>query len=233
MTALQAAIGALNDLIDAPLDAGRKLGKPIPARVISARVAWATVIVSACAGVLLASISGPLLVILALTILAIGFSYDLIAKGTIWSWVPFAVGIPLLPVFGWLGVAGSLPTWFAVLVPAAGLAGAALAIANARVDVERDRAAGTESVATRLGSARAWRMNAGLLIVVLAISITWLVVAGVTPRRMVPVGVAAGVVLAGAVLGRHGSPGRRERAWEVEAGGVAALGIAWVYAVTA
>ena len=233
MTALQVAIGVLNDLIDAPLDAGRKLGKPIPAGVIPARIAWATVVVSAGTGVLLASISGPLLAVLALAVLAIGFSYDLVARGTIWSWVPFAVGVPILPVFGWLGVAGSLPSWFAPLVPAAGLAGAALAIANARADVERDRAAGTESVATRLGSARAWRLNAALLVMVLAISITWLVLTGTAPLRIVPVGVAAGVVLSGVVLGRHGSPGRRERAWEVEAGGVAALGIAWVYAVTA
>ena len=29
-----------------------------------------------------------------------------VAKGTAWSWVPFAVGIPLLPVFAWLGAAG-------------------------------------------------------------------------------------------------------------------------------
>ena len=31
MTALQASIGSLNDLVDAPRDAGRKPGKPIPA----------------------------------------------------------------------------------------------------------------------------------------------------------------------------------------------------------
>ena len=30
MTALQASIGALNDLVDAPSDRGRKPGKPIP-----------------------------------------------------------------------------------------------------------------------------------------------------------------------------------------------------------
>ena len=32
MVLLQASVGALNDLVDAPSDAGRKPGKPIPGR---------------------------------------------------------------------------------------------------------------------------------------------------------------------------------------------------------
>ena len=48
------------------------------------------------------------------------------------------------------------------LVPMAVLAGAALAIANARADLERDVAAGTVSVATRLGLEGSWRLHAGL-----------------------------------------------------------------------
>ncbi len=36
MTALQASIGALNDLVDAPRDAGHKPGKPIPAGLVHA-----------------------------------------------------------------------------------------------------------------------------------------------------------------------------------------------------
>ena len=69
---------------------------------------------------------------LAVVVLGVGVAYDLWAKGTPWSWLPFAVGIPLLPVYGWVGATGSPPGFFAVLVPMAVLAGAALAIANAR-----------------------------------------------------------------------------------------------------
>ena len=70
--------------------------------------------------------------------LGIGLAYDLWAKGTTLSWLPFAVGIPLLPVYGWYGATGELPGLFVVLVPAAANAGTALAIANAIVDMERD-----------------------------------------------------------------------------------------------
>ena len=46
------------------------------------------------------------------------------------------------------------------------LAGAALAIANARADLERDVAAGTVSVATRLGLEGSWRLHAALWLLV-------------------------------------------------------------------
>ena len=104
---------------------------------------------------------------LALAVLVIGYAYDLWFKGTAWSWLPFAAGIPLLPVFGWLGTTGRLPGVFAMLVPVAVVGGAALAIANARADAERDAAAGTDSVAVRLGPGRAWAVNAGLVTAVI------------------------------------------------------------------
>ena len=94
------------------------------------------------------------MVLLAVVVLGIGLAYDLFAKGTAASWVPFAVGIPILPVYGWLGATGSLPDLFRLLVPVAAVAGAALAIGNALVDVERDRAAGDRSVALVLGRGR-------------------------------------------------------------------------------
>ena len=112
--------------------------------------------------------SGPGLVALAGAVLAIGYAYDLRAKGTAWSWLPFAIGIPLLPVFAWFGTTGELPGSFAILLPAAVAAGAALAIANALADVERDRAAGLRSVALRLGPERAWTVQAVLLAAVVA-----------------------------------------------------------------
>ena len=110
-------------------------------------------------------------------ILGIGYGYDLWFKGTAWSWVPFAVGIPLLPVFGWLGAAGDPARVLlrsSCLSPS--LAGSALAIANARVDVERDAAAGLDSVAVRLGLERAWVVHAVLLAVVVGAALVTLAV---------------------------------------------------------
>lgn len=228
MVALQASIGALNDVLDAEHDAGRKPGKPIPSGQVSRDVARGVVVVGAGLGIALAVASGPTLVALAGTILIIGYAYDLVFKGTSWSWVPFAVGVPLLPVFGWLGTTGSLPMAFALLLPTAVLAGAGLAVANARADEERDTAAGLTSIATRLGSEVAWRVHAVLLGLVVVVAFGSLVLAGV-PAAALGVALAAGlVVMIGIVLGRSGPPERRERAWELEATGIGLLAAVWL-----
>jgi 4-hydroxybenzoate polyprenyltransferase len=232
MTALQVSIGALNDIVDAPRDRGRKPGKPIPAGLVSREVAWAVAVACALLGLLLAGPSGVPTIGLAVVVLAIGYAYDLGFKGTAWSWVPFAVGIPLLPVYGWLGARGGVPASFAILLPVAVIAGAALAIANALVDLERDRAAGVESVATRLGPERAWAIQAGLLAVVVVLALTTLVAASAGSVATVGA-VAAGTVIAYGVAGGRGADSAgRERAWEIEAVGVALLATAWLAGTT-
>jgi len=231
MAALQFGIGATNDLVDAPSDAGHKPGKPIPAGLVSRNLAGVVAGGGFVAGLALAAGFGSGVLALAIVVIAIGLAYDLRLKGTAWSWLPFAVGIPILPVFGWLGTAGGLPSAFAVLVPAAILAGAALAIANGLADLERDRAAGVGSIATALGRERAWAVHAVLVLVVAGAAVASAVLLGERSGSSIVVAVAALVPLAGAGYGRSGGPGRRERAWEVEAVGIAALGIAWTWAV--
>lgn len=228
MTALQASIGSLNDLVDAPRDSGHKPGKPIPAGLVSTGVAAIVVAVGAGVGIGLAIPSGWGTVGLAVVVLAIGFGYDLRFKGTAWSWVPFAVGIPLLPAYGWIGAAGELPASFAILLPIAVMAGAALAIANARADMERDVEAGVDSVAIRLGSGRAWAVNAGLLAGVVAAAGATLVANGPPPGALVGAIAAALVIGLGGVIGRVGDGVQRERAWEVQAIGLGLLALAWL-----
>jgi 4-hydroxybenzoate polyprenyltransferase len=106
MTSLQASIGSLNDLVDAPRDVGRTPAKPIPGGLVSRPVAWSVVATTAVVGVALSIPSGPVTAALAVVVLGIGYAYDVRFKGTAWSWVPFAVGIPLLPAYGWLGTTG-------------------------------------------------------------------------------------------------------------------------------
>jgi 4-hydroxybenzoate polyprenyltransferase len=230
MTALQASIGALNDIVDAPRDHGIKPGKPIPAGLVSDRSAWIVVAVAAALGVGLSAPSGLGTLGLAVIVLAIGYGYDVILKGTVWSWLPFAVGIPLLPVYGWLGTTGGLPESFVILLPAAVIAGAALAIANARADSERDTAAGIESAATRLGFDRSWLVNAALLAPVVLLALTTML--GRSPSAVVALGglFAAGVICVGVIVGRSADSGRRERAWELEAVGVGLLAASWLAA---
>ncbi len=230
MTALQFGIGATNDIVDAPRDAGHKPGKPIPAHLVSTPVARAVAVAGFGVGLVLSSASGGPTAALALAVIGIGLAYDFLLKGTAWSWLPFAIGIPILPVFGWLGATGTLPPVFGILVPVAVAAGAALAIANALADVERDQAAGTASIATALGAGRAWAVHAGLIVVVVVVALVSASILGAKAGGILLVAVAGSVPIAGLAFGRGGGAERRERAWQIEAIGIAALGVTWIWA---
>jgi 4-hydroxybenzoate polyprenyltransferase len=232
MTALQASIGALNDVHDAPEDAGRKPGKPIPAGLVGVPLARIVVLGAATIGLALGVIVHPWIGLLGLVVVAIGYGYDLLAKGTAWSWLPFAVGIPMLPIYGWLGAAGSLPLFFVALTPMAILAGAALAIANARADLERDVAAGTVSVATSLGLEGSWRLHAGLWAAAVTVALGWAVFRGVGLAQIGPVLATAGLIAAAVAWSRERDAAGRERAWEFESVATALALLAWLAAVT-
>jgi 4-hydroxybenzoate polyprenyltransferase len=232
MVALQGGIGATNDLVDAPRDAGHKPGKPIPAGLVSRAAARGVAVAAFVLGIGLAGLSGgPAEVALALVVVAIGLAYDLRLKGTAWSWLPFAVGIPVLPVFGWLGASGRLPTEFLILVPAAVAAGAALSIANALVDVERDRAAGSSSIALALGPSTAWLIHLGLLVAVGLAAAASVGPLGGSSAGGAAVAVAVVLPVGAGLAARSGGATSRERAWELEAVGVAVLALAWLLAV--
>jgi len=231
MLALQASIGALNDVIDAPIDTGRKPGKPIPAGLVSRSMARGVVVGSAVVGLALTLPSGPGLAALAILGLAIGYGYDIAAKGTAWSWLPFALGLPLLPVFGWYGATGGLPATFAILLPAAVLAGAALAIANAIADERRDESAGIASVAIWLGPGRAWAAGALLQSIVGLIALVSLRLSGAVVPSLVGAILSAALLAAGVGMGRSSSAPRRERGWEIQAIGVAFLGASWLWGI--
>lgn len=233
MVALQASIGIVNDIVDAPRDAGRVPPKPIPAGLVGVRPAQGMAVLAAALGLGLSSVSGGGLVAIAIVVLAIGYGYNLVFKGTAWSWLPFAVGIPLLPVFGWVGASGTLPSGSGIVVGAAMIAGAGLAIANARADVEQDESTGTVSVATVLGLRRSWWLATSLLggVTVLAL---WLLAE--PPPTTSTIGlvlvayIGAAVIALGALLGRSGSPRRRELAWECQAIGVVVLAAGYLAA---
>lgn len=237
MTLLQFAIGALNDLVDAPRDTGRKAGKPIPSGLLTSDAARVTALACAGGGLLLGLAGGPGLLILGVIVLGIGVTYDLWAKGTTLSWLPFAIGIPILPVYGWLGAAGTLPGVFLILVPAAANAATALAISNAIVDMERDEAAGAGSIALALGPWRSAGLVLVLELVVAALALGTAAVLGAPAGWLVALLVAAGAPVSGAVLGllaaRREGTTLRELAWEIQAVGTGLLAVAWLGALSA
>ena len=231
MLALQAAIGTTNDLIDEPLDRGRKLGKPLPRGLLSRRTAKSLVAIALIVGLVLSALSGPPVLAVAVMVVSVGLIYDVWLKGTVWSWLPLALGIPLLPVYSWLGATGTLPSAFAVLVPTGVIAGAALALANVLADLERDIEADTVTAATRLGALRAWVVNMVLQAIVVVVALGSLAATG---GRGAGIAVAAfGVLLiaAGVAFGLGRQAGTRERAWECQAVGVGLLAVGWVAAL--
>lgn len=237
VTLLQFAIGALNDVVDAPRDAGHRSGKPIPAGLVRAPVALAIAVGCAAVGLLLAFAGGLGVGLIAVVGLGIGVAYDLWAKGGTMSWLPLAVGIPLLPVFGWYGATGTLPGVFLIIVPAAANAGAALAIANAIVDIERDEAAGSGSIARALGAGRASGVVVVLHAVVALLAVATAATLGAPTGWVAAIVGAAVAPLGGAVFGvvaavRLGASSR-ELAWEIQAVGTGLLAVAWVSALSA
>ena len=228
MLGLQFAIGAANDLADASRDRVSHPDKPIPAGLVNPRRAVAVVLVASFAGLWAAgSVGVPALAVGALG-LADGLIYDLRLKGTAVSWVPFALGVGLLPMYAWLGAAGTLPPAFWGIVPLAFVAGATLALANSLADLERDPLAGATSLATALGRGRALVVSAFVLgFLQLAVVVSSAVV-GPLPAGLV-------AELAGAALGWLGlrltaSPYDRARrlGWEVQAVGVVVMGAGWL-----
>ncbi len=231
MLLLQLGIGATNDWADASADGVVRPDKPIPAglvtRVAAGRVAAALVV----AGLALAALAGTAALLVAGLGLAAGLAYDLRLKGTRWSWVPYAIGIPLLPLFGWVGATGEVPPSLGVLLPVAMVAGAALAVANALADLERDEAAGVETVATVLGLVPARRLGALLQGAVAVAALGSAVALGGDAAGILLGAGGAACLASGVALGWGSAPRARQRAWEVQAVGLAVLAAGWVGAL--
>jgi 4-hydroxybenzoate polyprenyltransferase len=98
MLTIQFSIGAFNDVLDAPADAVAGRSKPLVHGRIPARVALGVAAVAGTAGLILAALAGPAAALVALAGYGIGLVYDLRLKASPWSWLPYAMGIPLLPV---------------------------------------------------------------------------------------------------------------------------------------
>jgi 4-hydroxybenzoate polyprenyltransferase len=229
MLGIQMCIGATNDLCDVELDAATKPWKPIPAGLITA---GSTQLIGAVCAAL--AIAAPLTLSLpvasmAAAMLTAGLVYDFWLKRTVWAWVCFAVAFAILPVYAWYGAAGSLPPLAHFLIPLAALAGPALHLSNGLVDLERDRAAGLTTLASRLGRTRTLVAIAVLLVVVHVLAWATLSV-GASQLNLAVVGASA-LAIVGLAFQSRLSVRQREIGWSLQAAAIALLGVGWVSAV--
>lgn len=228
MLLIQFAIGTSNDLVDEPRDRDRIPAKALPRGLVRRQTATIIAVATGAGGLLLASASGPWTVIVASAGLACGLVYNLLLSRTPMSWLPLALGLPLVPVFAWYGVVDMVPPMVGQIIPVAMVAGAGLAIGNAVVDLPDDRRHERNTVAVALGRMRAWAVHA----VTLSGAGVSIVVLMPPSSPAAAIFVAAGLVatLVGAACLRAMTDSVLRVAWAVEAAGVAAMGVGWVLA---
>lgn len=149
----QAAVGWLNDAVDADADrrAGR-LDKPVAAGLVRRRSVVVAAGIAAAVALVAAALLGPLALAALAAILLAGIGYDLGLKRTPASIVCYLVGFGLLPVLPALARAEpALPAAWAIV--AAALLGAAAHAVNVLPDLERDRAEGVRGFPQSIGRA--------------------------------------------------------------------------------
>ena len=227
MVSIQVSIGTVNDLTDIDRDRGHKPGKPLPAGLVGRRTAIGVAVGGLLLGLGLSLVAGPGTAVIAAAGALTGYAYDLRLKGTAWSWLPFAIGLPLLPIYAWFGATGRVPIAFVILVPLGIAAGAAVALLNGLVDIERDRAVGLTTAAVRLGPRRARRVAAGLL-ALLAVGVGGsLLAVGASVLALAVAATGAALVGVGAWAAGDPASARRERGWEAGAIGIGLLAAGW------
>jgi 4-hydroxybenzoate polyprenyltransferase len=227
----QLAIGAVNELVDVELDRAGKPHKPIPAGLVTERGAWVVAAVGVVAMLVLSATFGvPSLLLCALGT-GCGIAYSLWLKRTIWSWVPYLIALPLLPIWVWTAL-DEVDSALLVVYPIGAGAVVAVQLAQSLPDVASDRAAGIRTLAVALGERRA-RLACWSAMTLVAIAAAML--APVLTERPNFVWLAAAVALAlvglnAAIWRRHARTGVMA-CFPCVAVATVALGIGWVAAV--
>lgn len=219
----QLAIGALNEWRDRADDAVSKPDKPIPRGEVSPRGALAMV-----AGGLALMVTGatPLgraeLVVLSLAI-GCGIVYDLWAKRTPLSWLPYLVALPLVPIWAWQVMAGFEPQllW---LYPIGALLIVAIHLAQSLPDIAGDRRQGQHGLAVVLGQRRATALLWGAGFLSAAIVGAGAAIVGARPLPgMLAAALVAALLLGALALG----PRARPRLFELLAACAILLALGW------
>ena len=147
---VNAGIGALNDYCDRDLDTQSKPSKPLVQGLVRPWPALVVGVATLATG-LAATRWLPWPARMSAVVYATaGVAYDLGLKSTRWSWAPFVVAFPLLPIWSWTGVRGwdrHLRWVYPVGAPLV----LGIHLANTLPDLAADRRSGVQGLAHRLG----------------------------------------------------------------------------------
>ncbi len=188
----QLAIGAVNEIADADLDRVANPRKPIPAGLVSVRAAAVLAAAGLVLMVALGARFGAASVLLLAAGTGLGLAYDLWFKRTALSWLPYALALPLLPMWVRTALAGFDPRLL-LLFPLGAAATVGVHLAQALPDAVSDRAAGLDNLVSRLGERRSFA---------LALALTATAPALASGCALLPTGLVEnpGVVIAGAIV---------------------------------
>ncbi len=230
----QLAIGAVNEIADRALDARSKPWKPIPSGLVSVQQA-AVLAVAGLVGMALAGSTfgaGPLALLALGT--GLGLAYDVWLKPGPWAWAPYALALPLLPVWvmACLGEV-DMRAWLLFPLGVPGTAGVYLA--QSAADADTDRAAGLDNIGARLGPRRTALLATGLVgaTILAALGAAWLTpVAGASLATLAPWSILAMLlVVSAAALAARGSDAAIRRCFVPLALALAVVGFGWAQAV--
>ncbi|MFC7490309.1 MULTISPECIES: UbiA family prenyltransferase [unclassified Knoellia] len=187
----QLSVGWSNDLRDRARDAavGRS-DKPLANGEVGVSTVRAACALAVAATVALSLLCGVLAGAVHLLCVASAWTYNLWLKGTLASWLPYAVSFGGLPVFVEL-VVGSLPP--VEVVVGGALLGVAAHLLNVVPDLAQDAATGIRGLPHRLGARTSVVVAVGLLVTVTGLLLATDTVSG---RLDGPVVVVVGATVA-------------------------------------
>jgi 4-hydroxybenzoate polyprenyltransferase len=159
----QLSIGWCNDVVDLSRDraAGRR-DKPLVSGELTARTVAVGAAVAATCCVPLSLANGWRAGVSHLVVVGGGWAYDLGAKRTPLSWLPYAVSFAMLTAFLSFGQPGH-PAPHGWLLAAGGLLGVGAHMLNVVPDIDADRAAGVLGLPQRIGAPASRTTGAVLL----------------------------------------------------------------------
>jgi 4-hydroxybenzoate polyprenyltransferase len=216
MLGVHTFIGATNDYVDRHRDEGRS-DKPLARGQLPPRAARLMAAAGLTTGLTAAAQVSALTLVLAVLGAFVGFTYNVWMKHTALSWLPFAVGVSIIPAFAWSTVSSEIPAPILTLSLVALPGGAALALQNSLADRALDAERGVRSAAVRLGEARAL----GALVALHAVAFAALLLTAPSSTSPLLLFIAGLLLLVGTAGSATRSRWVRQRAWEICAAALA------------